>query len=756
MVKDKKKNHQKGKSSVRLLDAVLQYHAKNYSGALTRLKNAEIRPGEEQKAKNLEIAVLLRLAYVAWQNCEYSKAIDILKPLLPEHPIAVTLAGMSHLYHLDFKSAIPLLKKSAATHPSFSFYYLLAEIYLQQEIDFKGFTNYFNAELQQCSESQKSYIQIIIDVFNNQIEAALNQVLQLKSQSHVQHLNFDAFKSILTGHPLSYDSLSDKVKPLYRLILNGYLTDFEKIYFNRLTATVPEISDVVGNQTNITPALQKELEAQYHHQKVLSEPVLAQIMQAVPAEQRPYIAYNQAVNALNLKDFDAVDKGIKHVVVKYASDIILIPESLPMYLQLYDDVDIKVYPATFWQFVGQWLSVRKENLTVDNLDDMGWAMFEVMFKHPTLFNSSHTNEPVKISEQYPSMFALKYFQILFPKTQFDANKITDSRLDFLSLPNAEKHKELFANKFDLLAGMLSPFSGLMNILNKANIPKSAFIQQIVYYAECFMVAVTKYPIPPHNSIAMEAFKCVHKFLKEILEHDGELPKGFYDKFLKTYTDLAKQFEKHPDIGEYTQDIQSARNAVPLKALKEITRYVASAPDFLKYFKTYRDIQHYDFIWEYIREFIDRSHFMDSLPEMIVNLMEAMYLYQNNIAESEREFNHFMKVYKKEIEKYNCEHPTVFFGLMVKYLVKNKNLPPQLVYRFAVQYIEELTLKHETEAKQYNAVADFLEFVKAQYVDLRNDYDGQLIQKLKTYLIKINKIKNIKKLDTTIKKVASLP
>jgi hypothetical protein len=79
-----------------------------------------------------------------------------------------------------------------------------------------------------------------------------------------------------------------------------------------------------------------------------------------------------------------------------------------------------------------------------------------------------------------------------------------------------------------------------------------------------------------------------------------------------------------------------------------------------------------------------------------------------------------------------------------------------VYRFAVQYIEELTLKHETEAKQYNAVADFLEFVKAQYVDLRNDYDGQLIQKLKTYLIKINKIKNIKKLDTTIKKVASLP
>lgn len=51
-----KKQPQKGKT-IKLSDAILQYNLKNYTGALTRLRAAQIKPDEAAKAQNLQYAL---------------------------------------------------------------------------------------------------------------------------------------------------------------------------------------------------------------------------------------------------------------------------------------------------------------------------------------------------------------------------------------------------------------------------------------------------------------------------------------------------------------------------------------------------------------------------------------------------------------------------------------------------------------------------------------------------------------------------
>jgi hypothetical protein len=750
-----KKNQQKG---IKLSDAILQYNVKNYTGALTRVKAAQLKPGEEQKAKNLQYAITLRLAFAEIAAHNYAKAIQVLQPLLPNDPIAACFAGISYLYLSEYALAVPLLKNGVKTYPSFAFYHLLGEIYQQKDIDFKGFTQFFQTEWNQCSESQKQYLQIFICVFNNQMEEAVALVESLKNQSHFQHLNFEAFKSIFnpTLHSGSTESLSEKVKPLYRLLLNGSMTESEIAYFKNIDKETGELSSLLGSQNSLSASLQKEVAAQYNEQKVLDEYTLSQIMQAVPTEHRPYIAYNQAVNALAQREFEIADRGMKHVIVKYADDFVLVPESLSLYLNFYQNDEFKIYPNTFWAFVKKWLSVRNDNISVENLDNMGWLIFDIVTKHPPLIELPHSYELVKFAKDYPSVFAFKFMLILFPSFQVAPKSVKDSRLDLFSLVNAEKSKTQMVDTFEVFMSILSPYSHKFSFLdNGRGLSKSQFNQQIVYFGDCFIEAVTTFSIPSQNLIALEAFKVIHKYVKIIIDHNASpLPTGFYERFMDTYRQLLTKFPQSEALEIYKSDIQSAEYSKYLVKLKELTRYITSTTNFLAFLRTLPKTSDYTFIWEHFGSRIDETHFSDSIAECLSNFIEALCIYQNNEMASKNEIDRFLKIYKKEADSVNCEHPTTFYGLLIKSIVKMKALTDNTIYYFCIQYIEELTLNHKFEAKQYNAVADFLNWIKASGYYTSNFYDKSLIQKLKNYLIEVNKVKNLKGLETTIRNFAS--
>ena len=138
-----KKNQQKGKSGVRLQDAILQYKLKNYAGALKRVRVADLKSGEEEKAKKLAYASLMRLALSEMEEANYQSAIKNLLPIATTDARAAALVGISYLYLSDFSSGIDLLHTAKTTYPTFAFYYLLAELYTHKETDLEAFTTKF-------------------------------------------------------------------------------------------------------------------------------------------------------------------------------------------------------------------------------------------------------------------------------------------------------------------------------------------------------------------------------------------------------------------------------------------------------------------------------------------------------------------------------------------------------------------------------------------------------------------------------------
>jgi hypothetical protein len=750
-----KKKPQKG-SGIKLTDAILQYNVKNYTGALKRLKVAELKPGEEQKAKSLRYALTLRLAFAEMSTHNYTQAIEQLQSLLPDDPTAAALGGISYLYLSEYESAIPLLKTAVQTYPAFAFYHLLGEIYVQKDIDFKGFTNHFKQEWAQCSDSQKQYIQIIICVFNNQLAEATTIVENMKNESHFQHLNFEAFKNVFSIAK-SKESLSDKVKPLYRLLLNGFVSDAELAYFSHLNQKTGELSALLDHKSTLSAPLQKEIAAQYNDQKVLGEGTLSQIMQALPAEERPYIVYNQAVNAYHQSDFAVADRGIKHVIVKYVDDFVLVPESLSLYLNFYQNEDFRMYPNTFWSFIKKWLSVRSGYITVDNLDAMGWQIFDIMFKHAPAITFPYNSEPQKILNDTPSVFALKYAQILFPFMQVPANLVTDNRLDLFSLPNSEKNKTLFIEKFDTIVSVLSPYNGnnRFRFLDDGSLSVKEFSQQIAYFGDCFIKAVTDYPVPTQNLIALEGFKMVHKYVKIIFEkNENTLPTGFYARFTATYKQLLAKFPQNETTKAYKLDLESVEYAPYLVKLSELTRYKTSLNQFNIFLKTVPKTLDCTFMWEHFCQRIKDVHFSESMVESFCNFLEAFFAYRKDETASKNEIDTFIVVYKKLAEEADCEHPTMFYAQMIRILLKNKKISKNIIYFFCVQYIAELTLSYELEQQQYNAVAEFLNWILSNNYNLAYPADKQLFVILRNYLIRVNQTKQLKGLGKTILNTAT--
>ncbi len=223
--------------------------------------------------------------------------------------------------------------------------------------------------------------------------------------------------------------------------------------------------------------------------------------------------------------------------------------------------------------------------------------------------------------------------------------------------------------------------------------------------------------------------------------------------MATYKELLTRFPQNEAIEIYKRDIQSSEYGQYLSKLKALTRYISPTVHFLNFLKTLPKTSDYNFIWEHFSSLIDDTHFSETLAECLTNFIEALFIHQKNETASKKEIDNFIKIYKNVVKTYDCEHPTVFYGLLIKYILKKKTINSNIIYYFCIQYIEELTLKNQLEAKQYNAVADFLNWIKSSGYHLAAHYNAPLTQKLKDYLVGVNTVKKLKGLDATINSVA---
>jgi hypothetical protein len=753
----KTKNKSQSGKPYRLNDALLQYHAKNYTGALSRLRTVNLRPEEAQKAKRLEYILQLRVAFQSLQLADYNKAIATLQGL-PETDVPThILKGIAYLYLLQYETAIPSLQKAATHYPIFSAYLILAHLHENQSIDFHTFIDNYSTDWSNCSEQQKKYIQTAHYALNGQYAQAFDVANTFKTESHFQHLNWEALKVILTENATTLPSVNEKVKPWYRMLLHGAMKDFEQKYLQSLGENTQEVLNAaLPVQKPLPLHLQKVLKEQYSAQNVLDDSSLHHLLESVPKAQRPFIVYNQLANICNHKDGKSL-KTAKYIFTKYLSDFAIIPESLNLMLFLYELDDFDAAPNHFWSFLKQWMNNHKENLSVEQVDAFGWRLLSLWSEYPELCSSHHLIEWMRLSRELPTAFALKFALMTHPALQHPIKNITDTRLDLFSLPNAEKSKEFFLPLWENMNKVMSPYisRGYFDFMEDAPpLSKAKYAQQIVYWAESLMIAATQYPILPKNWVLLESFKLVHEQLREIQFNRGVLPPDLYGQFINTYQTVIQQFKPSEALNEFKRDWDYSIYGKYVLEFALLVDKAKSFTDYERFLLKCQEVPSYGFIWEHFAKLMQRTHFSEQVAEQLSQCLTAvLYRFSQNAAVAQEEINLFANIYKKTVAKHPHAASDSFFAILIQNILKVKFINADITYLFAKSYISELTLKKSLEPKVYNAVSAFLEWIKSQKYYNNPAYSKTFVHPLWTYLKEVNEQKNLKKLDKVLDNTA---
>jgi hypothetical protein len=764
MSKPKKGNKNQHHKGYTFNEALLQYNVKNYTGTLMRLKTATLKPHETERAENLKQATLLRLAYTDFSNYQYEQALQRLQLLPANNAIAHALTGVIYLYQNEFTKAAAVFKNLIQNpdYQGFTAYYLLAELYIGQPEKYDDFKNWHEKTFAQCTPFQQDYIHIAFYIIHGQFDHALNLVNRTKGASHTQHGHIEALKQVLSlGKTEHVGALAPTTKALYRLLLGHPLQDFETAYFSEKQAESPLFTGILKQQTSLTPDLFPELKALCETDKILTEGVLARVMKAVPEGYRPYIAYNQAVNALEHDDFDVCDRGVKHIIVTYPQYLVQIPESLTLYLHFHLIDDIRVYPNTFWQFFNQWLSIHKTRVSTENLDALGWSLFNIILANAPLIQGSYSRSLINLYEAQPSMFSIKFTYIYFTSFSMATNIPFDKgALDLFALPNAEKNKEKFAERLDemLVALIATTKMSGRSIFNfdEPAIPVSFIKNQIEHFTKALIQAVTTHEIPPKNTIALEAFKILNKHFQELYSNTSSSSRAevaFIDTFSKTYKQLLEKFPITKTKEDYIKDIKSLNTSAYRKPFLNLVTKGASQLEFNAFFNKHPNIEDYGFTWDILCSALSNEHFNIDELDTLVEFIKALYVKLGNSQQLIQEAKNFVDAYKKMSKGFDCEHPTEFYAQFMSALFLQIKLPPMLIYTFFKEYLLVFTTDHKFESKNYNAVGDFLEWLFRRQKDIV--YDKDLVQQAIAYLEEVNKIKGLKKLETTLKKARVL-
>jgi hypothetical protein len=714
------------------------------------------RPEEAQKAKQLEHVLRLHIAFQHLQIADYGKTITTVQNLAETDALASILTGIAHLYLLQYDAAMPFLQKAAKQYPIFSAYLLLAQLHGEQNVDFQFFIDKFPIDWSNCSEQQKIYIQTACHALNGQYTEALALADTFKTVSHFQHLNWEALKVILTPDAPALSTANEKVKPWYRMLLQGAMKDFERNYLQSLGEITQEAANAsLPSQKPLPETLQKVLKEQYSNQKILDDSILHQLLESVPKEQRPYIIYNQLANLSNQKDLKGL-KTAKYVFTKYVEDFAAIPESLNLILFLYESEEFNANANHFWTFTKQWVSYHKNSLSVEQADAFGWRLMELWMEYPDLCASHHGIEWGRLSRELPTVFAFKFGLLSHLALQQPIKNITDTRLDLFSLPNAEKSKESFLMFFDGINKALSPYisKGFFDFLDNEPRSKPKYIQQITYWAESLIVAATQYPILPKNWILLEAFKVIHEQIRVIQFNKGVLPPDLYQRFINTYQTVIQQFRPSEALDVFKMDWDYSIFGKYLLDFALLVDKAKSFTDYEKFLANCKDVPSYAFIWEHFGKLMEREHFSEQVAEQLSQCLTAvLYHFKKNVAAAQVEINLFSTIYKRTVAKAPHEPSDTFFAMLIQHILKVKIIDADIIYLFAKSYISELTLKHPLEPKNYNAVSAFLEWIKSQKYYNNPAYNKAFVHPLWNYLKEVNDQKNLKKLDKVLDNTA---
>lgn len=741
------------KSKYKFRDARMQYHLGHFAKAESILRQAAISPAEKEKAQELKINIHHQLAYQYFSQHQYQELLKLLKETDNLSNTALIknqiFTGLSHLYLGEFQKAkedlkIVITSKETA---SFSFYYLLADLYqnhttYHSEQDFLEFQANFVAPLE---AHHKVYLSILFHIFNQNIKKAIEEIKNFDVKSRTQRLNMDALEAILSNDAFQTRSI-EKIKPLYKLLLNFSLSTEEKTFL----ASFPNLELALEQQDLLADFehVRKGITNLCQNGEAIPIKYWLSTYQQIPEKYQAYLIYNQ-VAALFNEDLEDGYRDICRILSTPKNPFFTLPDSLFLYLHIVIyDVDSHSFQDV-WKNITNHIQKFAQLLTPGQFNYISWNLEKILVNYNRRDYINYKDNIQLLAEQY-QMIGLKFWMILeqainekgaLPNEAsdlFTSKEIQNSK-QFL-LPSLNEFKEAlhlhnFLDMFMFDAKDLPKERYLHKVLNRLqtqlfkafsveNIHPSA--KAIIFDIYLILIGENKKALEDkQHQLSLSNYEALKEnYLKTLIYFDENKPESFYYKGYRTLLSMK-------DKEEILQLLQGRMTQNKKKRLKAIAQTDSGIES----------------VFDVFFDLIDHSHFDDDLIVPLSSFFQL--LGQENLKKATLYANKFMERYLNELKaKHQCEHPDEFFLKFLETSIKKfDNVLFGLFYHMARLY--PLPLLHNKSALQYRVIGFLLEHImtvlkKAPKAPINMDFNQQLLLYLGAKIKRDKRLKKLKK------------
>ncbi|MCP3931698.1 MAG: hypothetical protein GY705_21660 [Bacteroidetes bacterium] len=747
----KRKGRSKGQKQYSLSDVSMRFHQGNYKLALRTLANAKVRSEEAAKAKELKVNICHHLAYDHFCKQEFESAIKAVSSVLnmqakegQQFPLEVTttLVGLCHLYMGNFQKAESCLQASIEKENTrmFGFYYLLAILYQARYESFSRFKENFASYFSHLDESRLEYLEIFFHLLKREYDTASHLLAAHETDSHIQHLNFNALQAIINKNNKSV-SHSTKLKPLYRLLLRYELSATEKTYLSSYQALSPYFEELQQKEKDTLNLLR--IRQLCEEGEPLLDVDFSHLLQNIPEDLQPYVVYNQLALLYNSKNFQDNYNGILSYFKKNSRLFFRIPESIFLYLSfVYFDSD-KHIASSFFSNIDQYLKNFGHLLSNSKLNRLGWMIFSCMDDNPDFTKLSNIGKRgiYELASQYPNIVAFQLWLMVEASVMPASSQKGKLHLDLFSDPDVQNQRKEIIKHLDAFYRKMYPQESLLPFAMFSRKEDLHFFKTIIkQFTEQLLKSINDSSVAVEAKVVLDIFNLLHKYLAKLFNESEVKADSLYKSIKTGYQKALDYFDEKQENSPYFQDyktflllpkmakISSLLEEQPWNLEKSLAKLVKEGAASVILDMILRNIEDSDFNSYYIpplRIFLKVQ--VDHAQERSVEFTESfIHAFKNK----------FQNIYYAPSDEYYLE-------LLKNCITKLKSSKyHKMIYTLVRGFRKELT---EVEvAVYYNTAGKVLQFLMQAITNQPDfEYDASFVDELLQFTGDVAKKRKLK-------------
>lgn len=756
MGRKSKKSRAKKNNKNTFRDARMAFHSGNIELAKKRLKLAQIKPQEEQAAAQLTQEIVQQEIIETFEQHNYEKILtlqedDFVASALKSQELledkVQVATGIANLYLGDFELAVQQLAITTQAEylQKFAFYYLLACLYQKDIPAYTPFEQQYAYLYEGISDQRKLYLKVAFHLRNGSFEEAQTLLESLEHDSRSNLLNITALQDILKNQMPT--ELNSKVKPFYKLLLEGLLSPQEQAYLTYFEDLKEQVNrnNELQLQTRTDQDFEEVFEESFLSPKEF-ETLIAQMQEA----ERPFLAYNQAAQLYNAGKYADAQK----VMVKYDQYFFQIPEALLLYVANSNENE-NVQSRNIFRFVKAKLERHKDQYNALQIDSVGWLLYQTLLVSDSSDRIGLDNECKNLLKAIPNIVALQLWQTCrYALTEekrglLRRNQLPKQAQDIFASPNIKENKDALLRELDIflkefvqddndhpLAFLLALNSRVMlSVLNKT--------------IQVFNAATASENFNPKAKVALDVYKMLNKYLgKAAGVLDPSEVKVLYEKIEPVYETLLHRFKEYYPESPYYQDFKAIELAPKLLVLEELLED-DEVGEFIEELQLLKEEGQLTFGFSVLLDYIDKENYQEE--DAYIFAYTLLHLDQVDDENVRSNLNVLLEGYDERAAISTSSYPHIFHGYVLAEMMESKSVVHyKTIQIYLKHYVDDMVRFQEPVI--YNNIAAFLEHVVRLDKKKLIKPDQELLQKLITYIGKVAKSRRLKGLTSKHKKI----